>query len=70
MERRTQQITANVKATLAAHDVSEEIVAQAADLSTEEREQLTGTRPVELAVLAEVGGFLHVPIRTFLEGVA
>lgn len=70
MERRIRTVLENVKQTIADNGTTEEIVAQAADLSQRESEQLQGTQPLELSVLAKVGGLLRSPISSFLKGVA
>jgi hypothetical protein len=48
-----------------------ESVAQAADLSQHDFEQLLeGAAPIPVSVLEKVGGLLHVPPTHFLQGVA
>ncbi|MBO1739710.1 hypothetical protein [Leifsonia sp. TF02-11] len=59
-----------MKTTLAAHDVSIESVAQAADISVPDLNlRLAGEVPFEIRVLAVVGGLSHVPIAQLTQGV-
>ena len=68
--RRSTQIADRVAETMSDHGVSPKNAAQAAGIGEHDLElQLTGVLPLEVRVLAAVGGLSRVPITHFTEGV-
>ena len=71
MRRTTATIAGNVVSAMAAQGVSPETLASATHIDLPAlRERLESIEEFSVAELVNVGGFLHVPTESLLEGVA